>query len=225
MAPQVQSLAEVMQELNPAYSASTSVIDKQQANLGAKYDIQRTGLDAKKVQGFNTINNQATGRGMSFSGIPVDEQANYLSTEYLPAYAQTYQQQNDEDLALQGKRADIGIQQAGQAMTYRQQQQSALNSWNLQQMQQQFQAEQNRLDRSAAAAARAADASPQVSLDQALAQGFGAAGTRYNSQGKIVSAANSAENLAAQLAGAGYGSYTDILNKAYKLRKSMYGEG
>lgn len=147
MAPQVQTLAEVMAGLDPAYSAQTSVIQKRQAGLGAKYDAQRAGLAAEKGQGFNAINNQATGRGMSFSGIPIDEQATYLSTKYLPGVQQANYQQNDEDLTLQGQVAEIGTQKANRGLDIVEKQKSDLNQWNQNERSIQAQAEAARLSR------------------------------------------------------------------------------
>jgi hypothetical protein len=150
-APTVQTLDQVMAELAPGYQTQQAIIDKQQAGLGAKYGAQKQGLEAQKVQGFNTINNQATGRGMSFSGIPLDEQATYLSTKYLPAIAATDQQQNEEDLKLQMQRADLTKEQRNTALSKIDNQTQSLNSWNLQQMQQEAQARENQLNRDAQA--------------------------------------------------------------------------
>lgn len=167
-APQVQTLAQVMAELNPAYAGQTSVIQQRQAGLGAKYDAQRTGITAEKGQGFNAINNQATGRGLSFSGIPIDEQATYLSTKYLPGMQQANYQQNEEDLTLQGQIAQIGTQQANQAFGEVSKQKSDLNSWNSArdaeaaaareaEIQRQFTASENTKNRAASAAESAAN--------------------------------------------------------------------
>lgn len=129
--PKVQTISEAMMELNPAFAQSTAVIQQKQAGLGAKYDAQRAGLTAKKGEGFNTINNQATGRGMSFSGIPADEQARYLSTEYLPGMQMADYQQNNEDLELQGQIAGINKEQSLSAIGRVDRQTSELNQWNM----------------------------------------------------------------------------------------------
>lgn len=168
-APKVQSLSQIMNDLAPAYKQQTSLIQQQQAGLDAKYAEQQKGLDARKAQEFTNINNQATGRGMAFSGIPLDEQATYLSTHYLPAIANLKQQQNDENMSLSKSLADIYSQQYTAAFNTRQSQQSALNAWNLQQMQleaqareaekqRKFEAEQNAANRAATAANAAASA-------------------------------------------------------------------
>jgi len=160
-APKVQSISQIMTEYDPAFKQQKDLIQQKQAGLGAKYEGQVQALDAKKAQGFTDINTQATGRGMSFSGIPLDEQARYLSTEYLPGRTNLKYQENEENLALQGQLADIYKQQYTGALGAREQQSGALNQWNMQLMQQenaareaekdrQFQAQQNAMNRAAA---------------------------------------------------------------------------
>lgn len=139
-APRVQTLAEAMRDLDPAYAASRDVVTKRQQALPGKYDAQRAGIYAARGEGFNTINNQATGRGASFSGIPQDEQARYLSTKFLPGLQQADFQQNEEDLNLQGQLAGIDKEQRLGAQGRVDKQQSDLNAWNQMVAQQEFQA-------------------------------------------------------------------------------------
>lgn len=166
-APQVQSLAEVMASLDPAFAGQENVVKQKQAGLGAKYDAQRSALTAEKGQGFNVINNQATSRGASFSGVPIDEQSTYLSTKYLPGLQAADAQQNDEDLKLQGQLAQIGTQKSTQALSTIEKQKSDLNAWNMQQAQLEAQARENELNRRAQAAEAAA--SRAFSASQAAA--------------------------------------------------------
>ena len=98
--PVVQSVEQIVSELNPVYQGSIDVINQRRAQIPTMFEAQRQALGAEKVQGFNQINNQMTGRGVSFSGITADEQANYLSTKYLPGLTQLSQQENDSNLAL-----------------------------------------------------------------------------------------------------------------------------
>lgn len=128
-APQVQSVEQIIADLNPAYGGSIDVINKRRAALPAQFQAQRSGLEAEKVVGFNHINNQATGRGMSFSGIPLDEQANYLSTKYLPGLQQLALQENEQNLALDEALAGINKERRLNAMDIRTNQQSALESY------------------------------------------------------------------------------------------------
>lgn len=162
-APQVQTLAQVMAELDPAFSGQEQVIQKKQAGLGAKFEAQKAGITAEKGRGFNAINNQATGRGGSFSGVPIDEQATYLSTKYLPGMMAADSQMNEEDLALQGELATIGTQKATSALSTIEKQKSDLNSWNMQQAQMEAQARENELNRRASASEAAASRAFQTS--------------------------------------------------------------
>lgn len=146
-APRVQTLAEAMRDLDPAYASSRDMIAKRQQALPAKYDAQRAGIYAARGEGFNTINNQATGRGASFSGIPQDEQARYLSTKFLPGLQQADFQQNEEDLNLQGQLAGIDKEQRLGAQGRVDKQQSDLNAWNQMIAQQEFQARESEKQR------------------------------------------------------------------------------
>lgn len=139
-APTVQTLAQAMADLNPAYAASRSVVEQRRSALPQKYEAQRAGIYAERGEGFNAINNQATGRGASFSGIPQDEQARYLSTKFLPGLQQANFQQNEEDLNLQGQLAGIDKEQRLGAQGRVDKQQSDLNTWNQMIAQQEFQA-------------------------------------------------------------------------------------
>ena len=128
-APQVQSVEQIIADLNPAYSGSIDVLNKRRAALPAQFQAQRSGLEAEKVVGFNQINNQATGRGISFSGIPLDEQANYLSTQYLPGIQQLALQENEQNLALDEALAGINKERRLKAMDIRTNQQSVLERY------------------------------------------------------------------------------------------------
>lgn len=160
MTPKVQSLAQIMAELQPAISGQQKVIQQQQEQLGVKTAAQKKGLAAEKVQGFNDINTQATGRGVSFSGIPLDEQATYLSTKYLPAVAALDQAELEGNTAFSGQLADLYSSLYSQAFGERGNQRSELNSWNKMLQEQKFTAGQNAQDRAAAASRAAADRAP-----------------------------------------------------------------
>jgi len=184
-APQVQSLADVMAQLDPAYSAQRGLIQQQQAGLGTKYATQQAGLDATKTQSFNKINTQATGRGLSFSGIPLDEQANYLSTAYLPAVANLKASQNTESSELSKQLADLYSNQYTSAFNTRNSQQSALDQWNLQRMQQEYSAAEAEKERQFNAAQNAASMAASASSQyQPLQDALNELGTSYSNAGK-----------------------------------------
>lgn len=220
-APTVQSLSDVYNELNSAYAGGRDVINEQISGLGEKYGAQRTALEAEKVQGFDTINEQATGRGMAFSGIPLDEQAKYLSTKYLPGVQQLDYQQNAEVLTMRGQLADIDKEQRLGAMSRIDQQQSALNQWNLTQMQIQsqaaeaekqraWQAEQNRIDQQFQATQNAANRTAQKEYGSTMAQDWAArVGAAATVKGGYVSS-TSWKALSREFVAGGYGGYTDF---------------
>jgi hypothetical protein len=128
--PQVQTMSQAMKDLNPAYAAVTQNLNQQQALVPQKYDAQRSAINAERGQGFNAINNQATARGGSFSGVPVNEQSVYLATKYLPGLQQADFQQNAEQLEIAGRLADIEKEKRTTALNTINQQKSDLTSWN-----------------------------------------------------------------------------------------------
>lgn len=164
-APIVQPLSQVIAELNPAFAGQEAVIQKKQAGLGAKYDAQRSGLIAEKGEGFNAINESMNSRGLAFGGLTGQEQARYLSTKFLPGMQAANEQQNNEDLELQGQIAQIGTQKTTQAMNMVEKQKSDLNSWNMQEASLAAQARENALNRQASAAEAAANRAAQQRAD------------------------------------------------------------
>lgn len=156
-APTVQTLDEIMASLQPGYAAQQGIINQQIANTDATSKAQKLALDAAKSKSFNAINNQATARGMSFSGIPLDEQATYLSTAYLPGIQKIDSETNAAKLTLAGQAAELGTDQRKTALNVQQNQQSAFNAWNLQERSLEAQARENAANRAANAAQKAAE--------------------------------------------------------------------
>ena len=146
-APKVQTIQESIGDLNPAYEGPRNVINQQIGNLRQKYDTQRAGIYAARGNAYNAINNQATGRGLAFSGIPAHEQARYEAEKTLPALAQADFQQNDEGLQLEGRLADLDKELRTNAINRVDKQQSDLNSWNQMIAGQEFTAGENEKSR------------------------------------------------------------------------------
>jgi len=167
-APAVQSLDEIMASLQPGYAAQQAIIGQQSANTDATYKAQSLALDAAKTQGFNQINTQATGKGNTFSGIPSDEQANYLSTTYLPGVQQAQAKQNSDKLTLAGQAAELNTDQRKTALGVQQNQQSAKNAYDLQQEQLAAQAREGAANRAAQASAASQAASAAAQSQAAL---------------------------------------------------------
>ena len=229
---QPQSLDQIIAGLNQAYQPQVDILNTERGGLGAKYDSQRTALDAQKVHGFNTINDNANAKGLAFSGIPMNEQANYLSTQYLPGMQKLTTQQNEDDLALQKSLASINSEKVLKATDIRQQQQTAYETYLENERQRAFQAEQTRLERANAAAIaaanraasatiaaadRAASATPAVSVAD-LINAWG--DKMYASQGDAYRKNYAWENssIKGQLAAMGVSG-----EDSYKLRKRYLG--
>lgn len=146
-APKVQSIEQIIKSYNPAYQGSIDVVKARQAQLPGQFLAQQQALDAEKVEGFNQINEQMVGRGLSFSGIAGHEQSNYLSTKYLPGMQMLKQQENEQRLALDESLATINKERRLAAMTTREAQQKSLQDYLAEQRQrawekQKFAAEQ-----------------------------------------------------------------------------------
>ena len=146
-APKVQTIQESIGDLNPAYEGSRNVINQQIGNLGQKYDAQRAGIYAARGNAYNAINNQATGRGVAFSGLPQHEMARYEAEKTLPSLMQADFQQNDEGLQLQGRLADLDKELRTNALGRVDRQQSDLNNWNQMIAGQEFTAGENEKNR------------------------------------------------------------------------------
>lgn len=146
-APVVQTLDQIMAELQPGYQGQRQVIGKAIANTNETYKASELALDASKTQGFNQINEQATGRGLAFGGVPLAEQADYLSTKYLPGKQAAKAQQQADILTLEGQNAALDTDIRNKAFSSRETQVGSLNQWNLQQEAQRAAAEAARLER------------------------------------------------------------------------------
>ena len=218
---QPQSLDQIIAGLNQAYQPQVDILNTERGGLGAKYDSQRTALGAQKVQGFNTINDNANAKGMAFSGIPMDEQANYLSTQYLPGMQKLTTQQNEDDLALQKSLASINSEKVLKATDIRQQQQSAYETYLENERQRAFQAEQSRLERANAAAIAAAERATSATPAVSVADLINAWGDQmYASQGDAYRKNYAWENssIKGQLAAMGVNG-----EDSYKLRRQYLG--
>ena len=169
-APVVQTLDQIMAELAPGAQGQLSNIDKRRGLIATNAEAQKSGLEAAKVKGFNTINNQMTGRGISFGGIAADEQAQYLAEKYLPAVAGVDMSVNEQNLGLDNEAAKIQADMRNNAIQMRENQRKDLNSWNMNERNIAAQAEQARLNREhearQATAARAAQSAAQAAANQ-----------------------------------------------------------
>jgi hypothetical protein len=139
-----RSLEQVMAELDPGFAGSRKVTQERLAAIPGQVAAEEQGLEAKQERAFTGIVDAARRRGLGFSGIPIGEQAQYTSTEYLPSLARLRGQARDQELSLQESLSGLDREQRTQALGIRGQEQALAE-----------QARQFDLQQRAASAARA----------------------------------------------------------------------
>lgn len=176
-APTVRNLNKLVTEIGKSIQPQQKLLDEQIVSNATAGKAQEAGLEAKKVQEFENIEQGAQNKGMYFSGFSPDEQAKYTSGTYLPALAQLQQTIAQTRSELLGKKADLNSNVFDKAFSTREGDVAAVRDWSKMNAQQQFDARQAQLTRDfqatessrdrAAAAANAANskASPADVLD------------------------------------------------------------
>lgn len=95
-----RSFDQVYAELGSAYDPSAQLVQQQINAIPASTDALVKQAEAKKDQAFDQILGGARRRGMGFSGIPLQEQAIYASTEFAPAIANVKSQAENRRVSL-----------------------------------------------------------------------------------------------------------------------------
>lgn len=147
MAPQVQTLDQIIASLNPAYAPSENLYNQQIQTVPTQANAAIAGLDTAKNNAFNDINTGANSKGLAFSGIPISEQARYTGEKYLPAVAGIQSDTQNKTFTLQQALASLEQDKQKTALGTQQGQQSALDAYNQEIAKEQFTAQQNALDR------------------------------------------------------------------------------
>jgi hypothetical protein len=104
-----RTLQDVISSLQSVYQPQIDLVRQQQTALPQQAQAQSDALGAKKDQAFGDILNGARRRGLGFSGIPLGDQAKYLSTDYAPALANLQTASTNQATSLE--QAILGIQQ------------------------------------------------------------------------------------------------------------------
>lgn len=147
-----RTLSQIIAELKPTYAPQEKALRERQALIPQQIAEEEKGLQAKQTQAFGDIVSGARRRGLGFSGIPLSEQAQYTSTEFLPALARLRGQGREQALSLEeailgiGERRNTLAQQLRQGELDRAEQQRQFNK-NLQLQREQMR-QQERLARS-----------------------------------------------------------------------------
>lgn len=82
-----RAIADIIKEIQAGYNPIKDSYNKQLKDLDPMQQLDTKGLEQAKVNAFQDITTGANRRGMFYSGMPLEEQAKYTGSEYLPALA------------------------------------------------------------------------------------------------------------------------------------------
>lgn len=156
MQPQVQSLDEILAQLDPAYAPSRGLYQQQQALLPGQLATAKQGLEVGKQNAFRDVNTNANSKGLAFSGIPAAEQSRYLGEKFLPAVAGVEGDYAKQNFTLSQALAGLESEKRLKGIDMRSGQQKTLDAYMEAERDRQFKAQQADLDRRASAAAKTA---------------------------------------------------------------------
>lgn len=139
--PPVPTYQQAYDQTAGVYQPQTNLIQSQIDALPGQEQATLSSLDQAKANAFKSIDQSANAKGMLFSGFSPDQQAQYVGTKYLPAYAEAKTATANAKTSLLGKINDINFQRS----------QAAQGTVN---------AAQTAADKAAAASAKAATAGP-----------------------------------------------------------------
>lgn len=110
-----RTLQDIIASLNSVYQPQVDLYRQQQSQIPQQAQAQEDALGAKKDQAFGDILSGARQRGLGFSGIPLGEQAKYVSTDYLPAVANLRTASTNQATSLEQAILQLQQQQNTQA--------------------------------------------------------------------------------------------------------------
>lgn len=230
-APQVRDLGTLIDQQNAALQPQYDLLDQSENTNEQSGQAQLQGLDAAKTNAFAGIGQDASNKGMAFSGFTPDSEAKYVGATYMPAVAQLAGTIANARTSLLTQKAQLGKSAFDTANSEHDADLKTLDDWNTLTQQEQFQAseqdkanaftaQQNVLNRNAAAAG--------ISPADKLSADIGAASAflqpKEGSDNKV-SPATYAQAKAIWV-GEGYSpasfdtqfaSYRNPANKSYKL--------
>lgn len=96
-----QALSDILAQLDPVYNPQKAAVQSQIDALPAQAAADQQGLEQTKNNAFDDINVAANDKGLSYSGLPISEQAKYTGATYLPAVANLKNTYANKTSALQ----------------------------------------------------------------------------------------------------------------------------
>ena len=166
MQPQVQSLDQILAQLDPAYAPQRTLYQQQQSLIPGQTQTTLNGLEVSKQNAFRDVNTGANSKGLAFSGIPAAEQTRYLGEKYLPAVAGVQQDATKQQLTLAQSLAQLESEKRLRGMDVQTGQQKSLDAYLEAERERQFKAQQASLDRSASGGSGGLTAYQQAQLAQ-----------------------------------------------------------
>lgn len=82
-----RAISDIINEIQAGYNPIKDSYNKQLQGLDPQQDLDIKGLEQAKTNAFGEITTGANRRGMFYSGMPLEEQAKYTGSEYLPSLA------------------------------------------------------------------------------------------------------------------------------------------
>lgn len=113
--PPVPTYDQVYGSLGGVYDPQTQVVQSEIDQLAPQQQVQQSALDQAKVNAFKDITDQSNARGVLFSGVPINDQAQYVGTKYLPAVANLQSTFQNNKNTLLDKINQINSQRSQQA--------------------------------------------------------------------------------------------------------------
>lgn len=129
-APVVQSLDQILAQIQPGYAGQENVINQQISAEPGRTQAITSGLETAKSNAFRDINTNANSKGVAFSGIPSSEQTRYVGEKYLPALSEAQQSGADRVFKLQQALAGLDTEKRNLALSTQQGQQKQLDDYN-----------------------------------------------------------------------------------------------
>ena len=129
-APKVRKIKDIMTELNPAVQPSIDLANEQMALIQPQLQADLAGTEQGRVNAFRQITNLANRRGMTFSGIPIQEQARYVGEKFFPKQARLQQGAQQERIRIRDIIAGIQRDAYMQAFNTREGDRNNLFSYN-----------------------------------------------------------------------------------------------
>jgi hypothetical protein len=130
MPPTVQSLSDIVSQIQAAQAPENQQIDQSIAQNETSGAGQTAALNAAKDTAFGNITQQANNRGMLFSGFTPDAQAKYTGSTYLPALAKLQATIAGTRNTLLGQKANLATTANTQGLSELNNEKGQLNAYN-----------------------------------------------------------------------------------------------